>query len=113
MQLVTVTNTIERVELVTVTNTVYEVKPEVDKALATARAVNTLANPTPYAPAIGAGLTGLSALLGMYARRKTKMLNAVIQGVEKGGNKDVKRAIQVEAIAQGVATALHAEVRKL
>jgi len=50
---------------------------------------------------------------GIKMRTTANVLGAVIRGVEKAGDQAVKKAIAAEAGNAGVASALHAEVKRL
>lgn len=96
------------------TNVVYSVNPELQMGLQTAQAVNSIANPTPFAPLINILLGGLSGSLALYAAYKNKQVTAgqtIVQAIESIDNPSVKSAISTFADSQGAGAAVNAFVQ--
>lgn len=107
-----------------VTNVITEVNPDLESAISTAKGINSTLNPTPSSPLINIGLTGVSLVLGWWARRKTlaharaqeqanannELLETVITGVEAAKNDDVKQKISEIAEQWKVSRALKQKV---
>jgi hypothetical protein len=72
------------------------------------------ANETPWWKIAGVGLSWALTIAGVFFGGRypvLKTLGAVVRGVETAGNKDVKKAIESEAIRTGVEAALEAFVQ--
>lgn len=92
--------------------------PKWTTTIETLKGLNSVANPTPFAPLVTIGLTGLSALLALIAGVKNKklttaqaVLNTVVKGVEIAAQPGVKQAISDLALAHGTSDALHTIVQ--
>lgn len=106
------------------TNIVTVVNPDLESAISTAKGINSTLNPTPSSPLINIGLTGVSLVLGWWARRKTiaaaraqeqasannELLEVVITGVEAAKNPEVKEKVAEIADQWKVSRALKARV---
>lgn len=99
-----------------VTNLVMVVNPNVDNAIETARQVNQVANPTPFAPAVTGGLTVLSVILAWVAKLKNdkaRLLPILIQGIEVANEPKVKEAIRNIAVGAGLEKQLNPVVKEV
>src|SRR5919108_6607166 len=93
------------------TNIVISVNPALSRGLDTAKEVAGLL-PSPWGEIATAALGLTSGVLGWIARRKTRMVNAMITGVEAAAvNEQVKVSIQKSATAVGVERTLRRHVK--
>lgn len=100
------------------TNMVAQVNPAWSTSIDTVKSINTLANPTPFAPLITLGLGALSGVLGLIVNVKNKQIttqqavtNTIVKGVELANTPAVKQTIQDLALVHGTADALHTIVK--
>jgi hypothetical protein len=97
----------------TTSNITYSVNPTLASGLDTAKEVAGLL-PSPWGEIATAALGLTSGVLGWIARRKTRMVNAMITGVEAAAvNEQVKVSIQKSATAVGVERTLRRHVKRL
>lgn len=96
----------------------YAVAPSIEAGIASARQVTPLI-PAPFGSAVDLGLLGLSGILGLIAKIKSKraaLVPVLIRGIEAAGadiSAPVKIAVQTEATNSGVQAQLHELVNQL
>lgn len=91
------------------TNIIYKPNPIFTTSVTAAKQVNSIANPTPFAPILNIILTIATAAAGLYARKlngeKVSMEGAaisVIKGVAKASGSDaVKASIKTQSKSDG------------
>lgn len=96
------------------TSTIVRVNPTVERTLEGAKQLNEL-NPTPSAPIVNLALGGLSAVLALVARAKTRqasVIPALIAGVEALNSTEAKAAVRRRAEDAGVQPILHELVQR-
>lgn len=100
------------------TNVVARVNPSWTSTIQTVQALNSVANPTPFAPLVNLALGGVAGVLGLIVRAKNReitagqaIIGAVIDGVEKVNDPRVKEAIRAAAQNAGVQPDLHSAVK--
>jgi hypothetical protein len=105
------TNTTLHTNLTLVTNITAIARPAIDKTVEVAQTVSGFL-PPPYGEAAAGAFALISGLLAAAVKRRNAQLSTVIQGVEKSGNADTKKAIADLAQIKGVYESLHAFVKK-
>ena len=98
------------------TNTVWGVNPKLTSWMEAAQDVNAMANPTPTAPIINLALTGISLFLAAYAKKqrdKARLVDPIIEGIERSGSKEAKESIHEAALKCGVGDRLHQQVKAI
>ena len=102
------------------TNIVYVPNPSVDAAIDSARSINAVANPTPFAPLVELALAAISGGLVLYARRKNKQsvelesqFQTIVKGVEIGANQATKEAIQSVSEMNGNSHEINKKVQEI
>ena len=99
-------------------DTNYAVASGIESGISSARKVTPLI-PAPFGSAVDLGLIGLSGLLGLIAKLKSKraaLVPVLIRGIEAAGADiaaPVKNAVQTEATNSGVQVQLHELVQQL
>jgi hypothetical protein len=99
------------------------VNPAWKEAMETARAVNSIANPTPTAPLVGLAISALGYLLGGIAAFRNRQarqaveqfkgaLVTVVRAVETFNSADLKRTIARKAQLEGTQTIIHQIVKQ-
>lgn len=107
------TNSVLSTNWVFKTNFVVEAKPSLQAVTHTGSSVSGWL-PPPYGEVIGGAFGLLSAGLTWLVRRRGKMLNATIKGIEMASaTVPVKESVEIEAIRDGVISDLHALVKKV
>jgi hypothetical protein len=106
------TNITYSTNFVSTTNIIAEAKPSIAETIDTGSRVSAWL-PSPYGDAVTGVLALFSGGLAWLVKRRNRMLEATIKGVESGKDEDTKKAIATVSGMLGVGGDLHKLVKKV